>query len=75
MTSRDYGACRWLLVGQPLGPDLDAYSPTIGMRALPVTVVELAGARPTIRLEATGKADRSGGYFAGLDALVLRRVR
>jgi hypothetical protein len=72
VTSWDYGVCQWSLSGTPLGGPFDGHSPTLGVAALPATVVELRETPNVLRIEARGKSEYATGYFAGLDAVVLR---
>jgi len=74
-TAWDYGRCQWSLGGVPLGGPLDAQSPEIGKTAAPKAVVELTGKSKTLRIESVGKSDYATGYYAGLDAIVLRPVK
>jgi len=75
VTSWDYGVCQWSLGGKPLGRPIDAHTPTIGMKASTAGVVELSSGPKVLRVEVTGKSDLATGYYAGLDAIVLRPVR
>ena len=71
LTSWDYGICRWSLAGVPLGGPIDGHTQTIGVASAGGPVVEIGKGRAVLRVEAVGKASRSTGYRAGLDALVL----
>ncbi len=75
VTSWDYGICEWSLTGTPLGKPFDGHTPTIGMKVLPPTIVELGGSPTMLRVEAVGRSDHATGHFAGLDAIVLRPLR
>jgi hypothetical protein len=75
VTSWDYGIVQWSLAGQNLGEPLDGHNPTIGRRALPRAVVDLSEGPQVLRAEAVGQHELSTGYYAGLDAIVLRRLR
>ncbi|NCO38262.1 MAG: hypothetical protein COZ06_20365 [Armatimonadetes bacterium CG_4_10_14_3_um_filter_66_18] len=72
VTSWDYGLCQWSLNGTPLGAPFDAHSQTLGVEALPGTVVALGEGPSVLRIEATGKDEYANGHNAGLDALVLK---
>ena len=74
VTSWDYGICQWSLGGVPIGEPFDAHSRTVGMRALPPATVMLREPARALRVEVVGRADRSSGYYAGLDAIVLRPI-
>jgi hypothetical protein len=75
VTSWDYGIVQWSLAGEPVGKPFDGHSPTIGRRALPRAIIDLPAGPQVLRVEAVGKNDLSVGYYAGLDALLMRRLR
>jgi hypothetical protein len=74
VTSWDYGICQWSLGGTALGAPFDGHSDVVGMKALPRAVVRIGQGPCMLRIEAVGKADRSTGCYAGVDAIVLRRT-
>lgn len=75
VTASDYGKSQWSLAGRPLGKSIDGYTPDLGMRSAAVGTLEVGSDSPKLRIEATGKAEYSGGYYAGLDAIVLLPMR
>ena len=72
LTSWDYGICRWSLNGNPLGESFDGHTQTVGMSTVPGGAIELEEGARILRAEAVGRADLSSGFFAGLDAVVLK---
>lgn len=69
--SWDYGAYQAYVDDKPLGPRLDLYAPQITPMEKSIGRVRLEAGRHVLRLSARGKNPASGGYFAGLDALII----
>lgn len=74
VTAADYGQARWALGPRSDSRVLDAYSETLGVKTQALGTVEIGTERPVLRIEAVGKHERSVGYAAGIDALLLRRM-
>ncbi|MBN1851148.1 MAG: DUF2961 domain-containing protein [Pirellulales bacterium] len=74
ITSWDYGICRWSFGGVPRTEPIDGHTQTIGMKSVPAGQVTLPEGTKILTVEAVGKSGYSTGYYAGLDAIVLRPV-
>jgi hypothetical protein len=69
--SWDYGTYRVKLDGRDLGT-FDLLSPNVAPTSHKLGFHTLPAGAHTLRFECTGKADKSKGYFFGLDALTAR---
>ena len=72
--SWDYGTVNWSFNGKPVATGVDGYSPRVVAKEIDCGVVEVLSERNKLRFEVTGKADRSTGFYAGIDALRLAPV-
>jgi len=71
VTSRDYGVLQARPNGVALGPPVDAYTPRVDARSLPLGSVAIAAGPNLLRLEAVDRNPGSTGHAAGLDAILL----
>ena len=72
----DFGRIRIALDGKPAGPEVDLYAGRVSPSgALELGVHELAAGPHQLRVTSVGKAEASGGFSFGLDALDLAPPR
>jgi hypothetical protein len=70
----DYGIARFRINGLPLGEPYDAFNDgVIPTGPVSLGVVEVPAGDSVLRIEVTGKNEKSVGFMAGLDAVVLKR--
>lgn len=71
--SWDYANIQALLDGQPLGPVVDTYSPTV-VPADPITLgkVSLSAGQHVLRFKAVGHNPESKGYLMGIDHVIVK---
>jgi len=72
--SWDYGIYQFELDGTPVGKPLDLFSDNVVVEEHRVTVADLNPGEHTLTLRNHGKNHDSGGYFCGLDGLLLNRL-
>ncbi|MBN1441202.1 MAG: DUF2961 domain-containing protein [Planctomycetes bacterium] len=75
VTSRDYGIIALKLNGAMLGDPVDVYSPAIETKWIDLGEVEIRAGENILRFEAAGRNPSSSGYYAGVDAVLLRPSR
>jgi hypothetical protein len=68
----DYGIVQLKLDGKPLGKPFDGYNNGITRKLVKLGDIELTAGDHELMMEITGKNPKSSGYFAGLDALMLK---
>jgi len=73
--SWDYGIYEVRLDGDPVGRRLDLYSPTVTTHKVRWGQHHLAAGPHKLRFSAVGTSRESGGYFLGLDAVLLRKIQ
>ena len=74
--AQDYGICQLSLNGKRLGKPIDLYDPkVVATGAIPLGVVDLKMGKNVLRMEVVGKSDKSIGFMAGLDCVVLKMVK
>jgi len=75
LRSFDYGIVQAYVDGQAVGQPVDTYAPAItpGL-VVPLGERKLTGPGFRFRVEVTDKAQRSPGYFFGVDALIVEPV-
>ena len=71
VTSRDYAVVRLGFNGTGLGQPVDAYTPEVDAKMIELGKVEVKPGRNVLRVEAVGRNSASGGYYAGIDAVML----
>jgi len=71
--SWDYACIQAFFDGKPLGPEVDAYAPTV-VSADPVTLgkVDLREGRHVLRFQAVGHNPQSKGYLMGIDHVIVK---
>jgi len=71
--SWDYGRIQASFDGQPLGPEVDTYAPTV-MPGDPVMLgtLDLPAGRHVLRFEAVGHHPQSKGYLMGIDHVIVK---
>ena len=75
LRSFDYGIVQAYVDGQAVGQPVDTYSPAITPGLIvPLGERKLTGPGFRFRVEVTDKAQRSPGYFFGVDALIVEPV-
>jgi len=74
VTSRDYGTVQLKLNGEELGDPVDTYTPDIRARMVEHGPLRLLPGENRLRLEMVGRNGKSAGYYAGIDALILKRL-
>jgi D-arabinan exo alpha-(1,3)/(1,5)-arabinofuranosidase (non-reducing end) len=73
--SWDYGIYEVRLDGNPVGRRLLLYSPDVKTEMTRWGQHQLTSGSHTLRFSAVGTQAESGGYFLGLDAILLRKVQ
>jgi hypothetical protein len=72
----DYGIFQLKLDGKPLGEPFDAYNDgVIRSPKLDFGALDLSEGKHELAIQVTGKNEKSTGYFAGLDCVILNPVR
>ena len=71
--SWDYARIQAFLDGQPFGPVVDTYAPTV-VSAGPITLgkLDLTAGRHVLRFQAVGHNPESKGYLMGIDHVIVR---
>lgn len=74
VTAWDYGQCDWWLNAKDEPVSMDGHTETVGVKVIQLGPLNTLDGSIKLRIESTGKNEYSGGYAAGIDSLVLRKI-